>query len=166
MLVVTPTAREVLLIEVNLQVYGSVYLAALAIARPAPTRLWLAVDFLGAIAFSLSGPFSLLLVPLFVATRNRLVILVGTCALIQLGVLLTSPHREFQFPAIGDAVQAAMMRVHAAVLGPVFAQAHPANDRDRLIALLAIIAIRAVPRRTWAGFAVAALIIGGAGLTL
>ena len=164
MLVVTPTAREVLGIEVNLQVYGSVYLVALAMARPAPTRPWLVADIFGAIVFSLSGPFSLLLAPLFLARRDRLTIVVGVCALAQLGVLLTSPRRDFQVPAIGDAIEAGMIRINSAVLGPVIAQLVPRTVAILLLPLLVVIAMRAGRRRGWAPFAVAACLIGAAGL--
>jgi hypothetical protein len=56
----------------NLQWFGTIYLAALLLATPAPTIRWRITDRLGALLVATSTPSSLVVLPLFLIRRHQL----------------------------------------------------------------------------------------------
>lgn len=163
MVLATPTAREVLGIEVNLQVYGAAYLVALSAARPATNWVWRAVDTVGVVLAGLSGPFALLLLPLFLIRRTWVSAAVGACAATQLLVALTNPQRSFAVPDISDAAGAVATRINAAVLGPIPGQLLP---HALAAGLIVLIVLAAAPERVraWGPLTFGACVVGGIGL--
>lgn len=163
MILVTPSAREVVGIEVNLQVAGAAYLVALSVAHRAETLTWRVVDAVGATLASLSGPFAIFLLPLFWLRRSPNTMVVTACVVIQLAVAINTEQRSFTVPAVGDLFGAIGIRITAAVLGPAPAQLLPHGLALLILALL-VLAIAHVPPRRWLPFAYAACAVGGMGL--
>lgn len=164
MLLVSPSVYEILAVEVNLQVYLAVYLAVLAIAAPPARGIHQWKDAAGAVAAGLSGPFSLLLAPVFWLRRGWLVIPVTVCGAIQLAVILVSPQRPIEIPDAGVVVDVVLLRTTAAYLGPTLGSwAHPTIGL-LLILATAFIAIRAPYRRAWMTVGYGAMVIAGAGI--
>jgi hypothetical protein len=164
MILLSPSVYEVLGVEVNLQVYLAAYLAALSVARPATSRLGEIGDLIGAAASSLSGPFAVLLAPLFWLRRDRLAAAVGVCAGVQLIAILNSPQRAFGIPSLSAVIDVTLLRVNAAVLGPSVALLVPAWVALGLGAMCVLVAFRVPRKRAWMALGYGAIVVAIGGL--
>lgn len=164
LLIATPSAYEILGVEVNLQVFLAVYLVALAIARPSTGRVGRLSDGTGAILAGLSGPFSILLAPLFWLHRGWLSVVVTVCASIQIVTILLAPQRPIAFASPAEVIDVVLLRVNTAVLGSTVGSSVPPALAMGLIGATVVLVWGAPFREAWAPFMYAALIVSGAAI--
>ena len=162
LLVVTPSAYEILGVEVNLQVFLAVYLVALAIARPPSRTSGRLTDGVGAVIAGLSGPFSILLAPLFWIKRGWLAGVVTACAAIQAATIVIAPQRPISLASPTEVLDVVLLRVNSAVLGSTVGSSVPAVFAFVLIGGTIVLVLRAPFRKAWAPFMYAALVISAA----
>lgn len=162
LLIATPSAYEILGVEVNLQVFLAVYLVALAIARPSTGWVGRLADGSGAILAGLSGPFSILLAPLFWLRRDWLVLVVTACAAIQTAAILLAPQRPIALASPGEVLDVVLLRVNSAVLGSTVGSSVPPALAIGLIGATVVLLLGAPFRKAWVPFMYAALIVSGA----
>lgn len=165
-LIASPSVSEILAIDVNVQVYLSVYLIALALARPASTTGARILDGVGATLSGLSGPFALLFSPLFWWQRNWLAAIVTACGLVQLASILIAPGRPIQIPPVLELLHVGALRVNAAVFGSSLGSIIPAIAAIPVVIVLFVVALRVTPKRAWLTFAYAALVVAGGGIAV
>jgi hypothetical protein len=162
LLIATPSAYEILGVEVNLQVYLAVYLVALAIARPSTGWVGRLADGIGAILAGLSGPFSILLAPLFWLRRGWLALIVTACATNQTAAILLAPQRPITLASAGDVLDVVLLRINSAVLGSTVGSSVPPALAIGLIAATVVLVLGAPFRKAWAPFMYAALVVSAA----
>lgn len=142
----------------NAQWFLSVYLLGLLLATD-PSRRWAAIDLVGGLIAGLTGPFAIVLAPLFVATRSsphrsRLAFVMSACAVVQVAVFLMSSRRPVGLADPGSAVAVVIEHFAALVVGRSFAEFTFAAMRPALIViglLAAVVTWRSLvslPRRT------------------
>ena len=165
-LLLAPAVYEVLGIDIAIYIYLAVYLVALAVAIPPTSQLGRLMDVGGAVLAGLTGPFSLLFAPLFVARRHRLSAVIAACATIQLFFLITSPGREWAAPAVSTIVESAALRINVAVLGSLVGAIAPPQAAVVVGLALGFVAVKGAPVRAWGPFAYAALVVAGAGIAV
>lgn len=164
-LLLAPSAYETLGIDIAIQSYLGVYLVALAVARPPRTKLGRAVDALGAAIAGLSGPFAVLLAPLFwFGRRSWLTVIVTSCGIVQLVVLLVAPRRPWNLPDLATLAEIAALRLNAAVLGSSLGTLAPAIVGAALGATLMLLAVRTWPAGSAFGYG--ALVAAGGGIAV
>jgi hypothetical protein len=162
LLIATPSAYEILGVEVNLQVFLAVYLVALAIAHPSTGWVGRLADGIGAILAGLSGPFSILLAPLFWLRRGWLALIVTACATIQTAAILLAPQRPITLASPGDVLDVVLLRINSAVLGSTVGSSVPPALAIGLIAATVVLVLGAPFRKAWAPFMYAALVVSAA----